>query len=246
MYSLLFLLVGATLTAIFSAVFGVAGGMMLFVLLSLVLDAKSAVPLHAIVQLVSNFSRVMVGFQQIERAVVGRFVLLILPGVWLGSMLYRYTNPQLLELAIGCMILVMLFLPKKLSVRLANPQIFVLLGFVSGFLGMIVGVVGPLISPFFLHNDIRKERMVATKAACQSIVHLIKIPTFGFLVEFDYQPYYGLIAGLCAVTVVGTWAGKNLIQKISDEAYQQWEKRVLVVLSLLIIAKAAWALYMQG
>ncbi len=251
-----FLLIGALGTAIFSAVFGVAGGMMLFVLLTLSLDAKSAIPLHAIVQLVSNVSRVILSWKHIHRAIVWRFMLLIPAGAYCGGLLVEYSNPKMMEIIIGVSILGMLYLlPDKKDQtqdqtnkdqakdKQNNYNLFIILGFLSGFLGMLVGVVGPFLSPFFIRQRLKKEEVVATKAACQSIAHLVKIPTFGFVVAFDYQQYSWLIACLCLVTIVGTWIGKNLIHKISDQNYHFWEKLILTVLSLVMIGKAVYGLF---
>lgn len=259
----IFLLFGALFTAIFSAVFGVAGGMMLFVLLTLLLDAKNAVPMHAIVQLVSNFSRVILSLKHIKKAIVWRFVLLTPLGAYLGALIFEYTNPKMMEIVIGSAILAMLYLIPEKNTKPAkkttgaeenkqenkqentqNYNFFILLGFLSSFLGMIVGVVGPFISPFFIRQNLKKEELVATKAACQGIVQLVKVPTFGFVVAFNYEQYSLLIGLLCVVTVLGTWIGKNLIHRISDKNYHLLEKIILTVLSLFMIGKAAKGLFM--
>jgi uncharacterized membrane protein YfcA len=232
------LLVGALGTAIFSAVFGVAGGMMLFVFLTLFLDVKSAIPIHAIVQSVSNVSRVVTLFKHINRRIFFRFCLLIIPGVVLGGYVFKYMNPTYMEIGIGISILIMIKLPTKFSSKEIPDNAFIGLGFLSGFLGMIVGVTGPLLSPFFIMKKLTKEEQVANKAACQFLVHLIKIPTFFEVVKFDFEPYYTILAGLIFFTVIGAWIGKNLISRISDHHYRLAEKIVLNVLAVFIIMKA--------
>lgn len=239
------LIPGSILTAAFSAVFGVAGGMMLFVLLALCLDTRSAVPLHAVVQLVSNAARVWVSWRHIDRAIVWRFVALAPLGVWLGGYCVEYAHPRLLETGIGLTILAMVYwFPKShkeapsFPTRHPSLWIFVPLGFVSAFLGMLVGAVGPLVSPFFLRQPLSKEGMVASKAACQFIVHLTKIPAFLLVVRFEFDDYTPLLLALCTATVAGTYIGKNLLSRFSESAYHLWEKRVLTILSLVIITKA--------
>lgn len=237
----------------------------MFVLLTLVLDAKNAVPMHAIVQLVSNFSRVILSLQHIKKAIVWRFILLTPIGAYLGALTFEYTNPKMMEIVIGLSILAMLYLipekgakatkiatqttkiqeneQEKKEENTQNYNFFILLGFLSSFLGMIVGVVGPFISPFFIRQNLKKEELVATKAACQGIVQLVKVPTFGLVVAFDYEQYSLLIGLLCVVTVLGTWIGKNLIHRISDKNYHLLEKIILTVLSLFMIGKAAKELF---
>ena len=226
------------LTAAFSAVFGVAGGMMLFVILSLFLNAVIAVPVHAFTQLISNFSRVWVSFRLIDWKVVKEYMLLIIPGAFLGSQLYKYFNADYLEIMVGCVIIAVLYFPFKDKVEKFKGM-FLILGFVSGFLGMIIGVVGPLISPFFSIAGIKKEKMVATKAACQFFVQFVKIPAFGLLLQFDFTPYLFLILFLILATITGTVIGNRFIHKISDKKYFMIERFVLTALSLILITKSA-------
>ena len=231
------------LTSIFSAVFGVAGGMMLFVVLSILLDVTIALPLHAAAQSVSNIARVAIATEHLEWPVIWRYSLLIIPGAYLGSLLYAYLSPDWLEIGMGVTILIFTLKPLESAEKNGvHYPTFIVLGFVSGFLGMIIGVVGPLISPFFSRNGISKERMVATKAACQAIVQLVKIPTFGLVIKFNYQEYLWPMVTICIVTIFGTWVGKKLITRIPDHHYHRWEKAILCVLSLILIGKAAYKL----
>lgn len=233
-------------TAIFSAVFGVAGGMMLFVFLSLFLNAASALPIHAVVQAVSNTSRVAFSWGSIHWPVMKAYCTLLLPGAVAGSFLYKYFDPQLLETMVAATILVVVHVPFKVQGGWGNTQrTFLVLGLVSGFLGMIIGVVGPLISPFFATAGLKKEKMVATKAACQVVLQLIKIPTFSIVVGDSFMQYQNLIICLCVVTIIGSWVGKNLIHKIQDHHYHLLEKYVLTILSLILIGKSVYGLFLQ-
>jgi uncharacterized protein len=233
------ILIGAFITATFSAVFGVAGGMMLFVWLTLFLDVKAAIPIHAIVQSVSNISRVATLFRYINKKILLKFCLLIIPGVVLGGYLFQYTNPTFMEIGIGVSILVMVNLPNKIALKEIPDNAFIGLGFLSGFLGMIVGVTGPLLSPFFGMKNFTKEEQVANKAACQFVVQLIKIPTFFGIVKFDFKPYFLLLICLTLVTIIGAYTGKNIITKISEKNYKLAERIILNVLALIIILKAS-------
>ena len=74
-------------TAILSAVVGMAGGMTLLAVMLQVLDPLVVLPLHGAVQLVSNASRTWVQRRHVEWAIAGRFAILLLPAGGLGLVL---------------------------------------------------------------------------------------------------------------------------------------------------------------
>ena len=69
----------AFLTAILSAIVGMAGGITLLSVMLLNLEPLVAIPLHGAVQLVSNGSRAWIQRSHIEWSIAGRFARLLLP-----------------------------------------------------------------------------------------------------------------------------------------------------------------------
>lgn len=233
----LFLILSALLTSVLSAIFGLAGGAIFFVMLTWALSIREAVPLHSIVQLVSNFSRWAFYFHAIQWKIVFRFILLILPGAYLGGLCFQWINPDWLETLVGVFILISVIIPVPQKGQSFSANWYILLGFLSSFLGMLVAVSGPLIASFFLLNQIKKEELVATKAVCQGLTQLAKIQAFGSVVGFSYAPYSGLILLLCVAAILGTFIGSQLLQKMTDEQYDKYNKYILVVLALSLLLK---------
>jgi len=225
------LALGTLLASVISAIFGLAGGTLVFALLSWGLDAKQAIPLHSGVQVVGNLARFTAFWPYIQWRVVGFFAILLLPGAWLGGLLYNYFDPILLEFMVGAFIFLSIFMPEG-KMGSTKPWMFVVLGFLSSFLGMIVAVTGPFIASFFVLNNIGKEALIATKSVCQALTQIVKTGVFFFSVGFDFGEYQWLLIGLCTATILGTFIGRWLMEKISQKRFNQVNRILLAVIAL--------------
>lgn len=225
------LALGVVLASIVSALFGLAGGTLVFALLSWGLDAKQAIPLHSAVQVVGNLARFMAFWRFIQWRVVGYFSILLLPGAWLGGLLFNYFDPILLEFLVGTFILISVFIPEG-KMPATRPWTFVVLGFLSSFLGMIVAVTGPFIASFFVLNNIAKEELIATKSVCQALTQIVKTGVFLISVGFDFGQYQWLLLILCTATILGTFIGRWLMEKISQQRFNQWNRILLTIIAL--------------
>ena len=188
-YLLLMLLV-CVLAAAISAIFGLAGGMIVFLALGFVVDLPTAIALHAAIQLVSNGARIVLSWRVVRWRVCLWFALPVLPAAYLGGLCLSYANADVLEILIAVFVLITVFLPKKSIDWL--PQSgwwFAFLGALSSFLGMLVAATGPLIAAFFNMGDLRKETLVATKAVSQGITQAAKLVVLSSVVQVDFSLY---------------------------------------------------------
>ena len=131
-------------------------------------------------------------------------------------------------------ILALIVLPKSKKETKTSYFLFLPIGFVSGLIGIFFGAIGPFIAPFFIRKDIVKEELVATKAACQSISHLIKIILFGFI-GINILKIWQVFLILSGIVVLGTLIGKKLLNKLSDELFKRIFKVLLGLIALKII-----------
>ena len=233
------LAVAALLTSALSAIVGMAGGITLLAVMLLFLEPLAAIPLHGVVQLVSNGSRAWIQREHVNRGIVLRYSLPLLPMGFLGLELARALPPTATRALIGVFVLVATWAPGALLLgthpeRAEPNRRFLLLGSVVGVLNMAIGATGPLIAPFFLNLGLTRQELVGTKAVCQGMGHLAKIAVFG-VAGFAFAGHAPLLALLCAAVVVGTWIGSRLLDRVSEATFVRLYTAVLTLIALRLV-----------
>jgi uncharacterized membrane protein YfcA len=240
---LLAVAVAALIGAIVSAITGVAGGVILLTALLATVDPRAVVPIHSVVQLIANGSRLVAYVHHIQWRIVGRFAATVIPGSLIGAWLISLIEPGILQVIIATAILASLLIPDKFPIKeqVAPARwLFYGLGFGNGILGMLVGSTGPLVTIALLYSGVVKERHIATKAACQAFSYTIKIPLFGFAIGFDYMQYAGTIVLLGAAVILGTLVGKRLLTMVSRRAFTSLTRILLAVIAFKLISSSVY------
>ncbi len=233
------LTVTALLTAVLSAVVGMAGGITLLGVMLLFLDPLQAIPIHGAVQLVSNSSRAVIQRRHIRWDIVWRYGLPLLPTGIVGLWLLQSLPADATKLLIGVFVLAATWAPGVLLLgshpeRTDPHRRFVVLGAVVGVLNLTVGATGPLIAPFFLGLGLTRFALIGTKAMCQSLGHLVKIAIFG-VAGFAFSAYLPLLLLLAIAVTAGTWLGSRLLDRVSERLFVWLYRGVLTVIALRLV-----------
>jgi uncharacterized protein len=234
MTSLLILVATALFASIVSGMTGMGGGTILLAVMASVVETSSVVPLHAGVQLVSNSTRLILFFKHIRWKILLLFIIGIIPGALVGIYVFRSIDKDIVKLLMGVFILLVTYLPKSKRQVKVSYNLFIPVGLVAGLIGIFFGAIGPFIAPFFVRKDILKEELVATKAACQAVTHVIKIFLFGFI-GINVMDMWKVFLPLCAMVIIGTMIGKKFLGRMSDKFFKKLFKALLTVISLNII-----------
>jgi uncharacterized membrane protein YfcA len=233
------LAVAAFATSMLSAIVGMAGGIVLLSVMLLFLEPLVAIPLHGVVQLVSNSSRTWVQRKHVEWRIIGAYCLLLLPMSFVGLQIAESLSPAVARLLIGVFVLIATWAPSLLLLgthpERSNPRRrFVLLGGAAGMLNMTVGATGPLIAPFFLNLGLKRQGIIGTKAASQALGHLAKIAVFG-IAGFAFPEYALTLTLLCAMVVAGTWVGSQALESVNELWFKRLFKTVLTLVALRLV-----------
>jgi uncharacterized membrane protein YfcA len=97
---------------------------------------------------------------------------------------------------------------------------FTLLGLVAGTAALTVGAIGPLIAPIFARHDYVKERLIATKATCQMLTHILKIPFFIFVRELSVEDLGLLTLVMVCMVIPGTLLGRRVVRHVTPDHFR--------------------------
>jgi len=245
--AVLALLCGASIaTGALSAVVGMAGGITLLALMLLFMDPFVAIPVHGVVQLVSNLSRTVAQRQHVRWGLLACFGAPLLPMAFAGIALTRLLPRPAAEIAIGAFVLVATWRPGWLRFGGAGraggaSRRMLAAGSVVGFFSTSIGATGPIAAPFFLRLGLDRRALIGTQAASQTLQHLAKILVFG-AVGFAFRDFALPLAALSATAIAGTWLGTLLLERVSEADFRALYMAVLTVVALRLVETQALAL----
>ena len=215
-----------------------AGGIALLSVMTLFMPMAVVIPIHGVVQLVSNASRTFLLRKSIHKPITLWYLLGLPFGMGLSIGLIKTIQSETLPLLlIAALIFYTLFKPKKLPPLVIPFWGFAILGVVSGFFSLLIGATGPLLAPFFLRDDLDRHQIISTKSSVQMLTHLLKLPAFLSL-GFDYGEWLPetLILTVCAL--LGTWLGVKVLGKLDDGVFRKIFRVALFLAALRILWKA--------
>jgi len=232
MLSMFLLFFLTTFGSLITSLTGLGGGTLILAGLLLVYPPELAIPLHSFTQFSANALRAGIFFKEVKWRVVFFYGLLMLPAAWGAAHIFDALNPSILKLLVACFILFSIFPWKVKPKHEPSPRTFVMLGALSGFMGVFVGAIGPAVVPFFNRLKISREGILSTKSAGQMVLQLSKIIAFSGAAGINFISLKDHIGLLVLGTLVGVLISIPLGKKISD---QKFDLAVNILLGLIAI-----------
>ncbi|MFT5367549.1 MAG: putative membrane protein YfcA [Candidatus Latescibacterota bacterium] len=231
----MFLIVAAFFTSMTTAIAGIGGGVMLIALMPGFLPVAAIIPVHGVVQISSNISRVFLGLRHIEWRLIWQYLAGAVVGVLLGSQLVLDMQWDMMPLFLGIFILITTWMPRPSGIA-RFPFKFVILGAFQTALSLFVGVSGPMNMPFLLRENLDRDRTVITHATQMTMTHTLKVGLFGVL-GFAFGSYSVLIIGMIASATLGSYIGTKVRGHVPEEVFKKGLKVLITVLSLRMIVR---------
>ncbi|GAB4019201.1 sulfite exporter TauE/SafE family protein [Spirosoma koreense] len=238
------LLFGCALLAFsLSAVCGGGAGLLLLPILGSLLPGAQVPAALSIGTVSSSISRIIAFWSRIRWDVVVWFVPPALPAVWLGAKLLTYINPLYLELLMGLFLMANLPLIFRSSNELEeiNPLpkgYLALIGLSAGFVSGLTGAVGLLFNRFYLRYGMTKEEIVATRAANEVMLHLVKLTLYA---SFGLSTGKALMLGavIAVAAMLSSWGMKWVLPRLSENLFRRVGYTAMVVSGLSLFTEAA-------
>lgn len=228
----------AFVTSVISAVFGMAGGMILMGLYAATLPVQVAMVLHGVTQLFANGFRAFLLRDRI-----------FTPGlVWygagaLGSLAFftwlaLVVSRPVMFVLLGGIPLALTVLPRRLAPNFVSPRAALACGALTTAASLLAGVSGSLLDVFFVRAELDRFEVIATKAFTQAVGHILKITYFAWLVRgpaLEMNVPLWLYPTLVVCAFAGTRAGGKILESLSDAMFRRWTGRLVVALSLVYL-----------
>lgn len=225
-----------------SMVCGGGAGLLLIPLLGHALPAAQVPAALSVGTSVSSLTKLYLFFQQINWRIVKHFLPLALLGVVAGAWLLSYLEPMYIELCMAIFLVSNLpYLFKKTSPNTdkptLSPHLLKFIGFLAGFISALTGAVGVLFNGVYLRYGLSKEEIVATRAANEICLHIVKLGLYAYFGLFTLKVLYiGVLVAIAAVTA--TYLMKYVLPKISINLFSKIGYGAMVLSGVLLLNSA--------
>jgi len=216
------LLLAGLIAGMLDTVVGFGGALLLLPLMVVLVGSVDAVLLSPIVSLGWSIPRMVLTRDWIRWREVGLFSLGIVPATIIGALFLTSIDPEILRQAIGVMLVLFgLFYLARLYLDMPQPKsmhrtVYPMIGFVSGFVGTVLGAGhGPINGGALLAGGMPVREAAATNGALGGATALFRAVSFGV------KGYYGeelLLPAVLAASgaCVGAFIGVRFSRLSSD------------------------------
>jgi len=213
-----------------SGIVGTGATIILLPILVFAFGPREAVPIMAIVALMSNFAKITSWWKEIDWRACAAYALGGVPAAALGARTLLILPEKAVDVALGLFFLVMVPGRRWLASRNLKFSFWhlAIAGAVIGFLTGIVVSTGPLSVPAFAAYGLAKGAFIATEAAGSLALYISKAITFR---QFGALPFDIIIKGLISGSSVmaGTYTARLIVEHLSVTTFQRLLDGVMII-----------------
>ncbi len=237
MWLALVILIAVLGTAILSGVIGMAGGMILMAILVTLTPVPTAMVLHGAVQAMSNGSRTYFLRQHIVYRLLPPY--LVGAAVAVAGFLGLTVIPDtaVVLILVGAFPWLGRLTPHLHGLDITRPSTAVACGALVTAAQLLAGASGPLLDVFYLHANLNRHQIIASKALTQTIGHLLKIGYYGVVVGVTSEVPSTLIVASMATAVLGARIGTRLLDRFDDSSFRRLSGYVILSIGAACVAK---------
>ena len=231
----------AFLTAVFHSVSGLAGALLLVILLTPLVGLKTAVPIVAVAVAISNVTRLWVFHKELLIPIFTAILVTALPGMVIGALLFVYMPVQVIAICFAAFLL--LSIPgrrmfEKRGVKIGRNGFFAV-GPVYGLVSGVTMGAGLILAPFFLGAGMVRGQIVAMTAAIGIVLNVTKTIVFGASPLLNWQLFaIGVVLGVC--TMPGAYVGRWILQRTSVRVHTLLVEGIMVAGGIFFLARAIY------
>ena len=233
MVDLLLLTLAAFGTSLLTSLIGLGGGVVLMLLMPGLIPLAAILPVHAVVQFVSNVARVGFAYRHVDWTLFTPVLLGSVVGAFFGSHGADFVSLDWLPAVAGVIIMIVTWVPLGRFMPTGRSALFTL-GFYQTGLGMLAGATGPLGAAVLGKINAQREWLVVNTGIYMTLNHGVRSVAFSLL-GFAFAPWWKTIVIMSGATIFGAWLGTRLRQRLPQSNFQQIFRWVITVLALRMI-----------
>jgi len=233
-----------------SAICGGGAGLLLLPVLGRILPVSQVPAALSIGTFTSSFSRIIAFKKNIRLDIVKWFVPAAVPAVWVGAWLLKFVNPLYLQVLMSLFLISNLPLlfkkPKQINiVKAPHRYSLVIIGFLAGLLSGLTGAVGLLFNKFYLRYELTKEEIVATRAANEIIMHVIKIILYT-LFGLISKEVIALGITVAIASLLSTFTVKYILPFIKEILFKKIGYLAMAISGLVMLTQSSNTILIQN
>ena len=233
-------IIGVTIvfSSFLSAVFGMAGGMILLGVLLNYFDVAAGMILFSIIQFFVNGSRVVrwrdyvrwpIFYWYVAGAVIAFAVMWAIAFVPDKAQVY---------LLLGLMPFAIEALPASMRPNIEWRGVPFVSGILTTIIQILAGVGGLMLDIFFQKSMLDRKTTNATKAVAQTFSHIVRWAYFGTLAGMSHLPLWPIVPAV-ALGIGGSWFAPFVIERMTDHGFRQWTRALIMTISVVYLVRAA-------
>lgn len=226
--------------SILSEILGTVGGFgssVYFVpIANFFLDFQSVLGVTALFHLSSNVTKIAFFKKGLDKKVVLALGIPAIIFVSVGAYYSKYLDPKILTYVLGFFLigLSLLFLVfKELKVQ-PNTKNAILGGSLSGLSAGVLGTGGAIRGITMAAFKMDKNKFIATSAVIDLGVDFSRTIVYYFNGYIHQHDLY-LIPILIVVSILGTWIGKKILNKISQEQFRRFVLFLILAIGIISV-----------
>jgi uncharacterized protein len=235
----IFVLAVGLVAGTLSGIVGTGSSIMLMPVLVYQYGPKQAVPIMAIAAVMSNLSRILAWWREVDWRACAAYSVTGIPAAALGARTLLALPSHAVDIAMGLFLIAMVPLRHWLARHQLKLSLWHMAagGAVIGYLTGVVVSTGPLSVPLFLFFGLTKGAFLATEAASSLGMYLSKSVTFQrFGALTPDIALQGVIAG--SSLMFGAFIAKRFVLRMEPEVFRLVMDGIILVAGVSMLANA--------
>ncbi|HRN42462.1 MAG TPA: sulfite exporter TauE/SafE family protein [Vicingus sp.] len=215
------------------------GSSILFVpIASIFFDFKVVLGITALFHVFSNLSKIVLFRKGIDKRIALRLGIPAVIFVIIGAFLSKIVPQVELELIMSFILIFLsghlIFYSNK-TIETSNQNLYTG-GIISGFLAGIIGTGGAIRGLTLTAFNLEKDIFIATSALIDLGVDTSRAVVY-FLNDYMVKEFLVTIPILIIISIAGSWCGKLILHKVSQQLFRYIVLGVIVLTSIVQVGK---------